>query len=137
MSAHEHCNCHHEHDHDCHHDHDGHDHPISRYDEAFSKFDLHLHDEQIAAAAQRLIAEKQGEYDTDEVRRQLLGTIELTTLKVTDSQESVLRLVEKVNAFADAATVFFAISNYYLVAFFLFATVFFLPLRVRALFLVL
>lgn len=102
MSAHEHCNCHHEHDHDCHHDHDGHDHPISRYDEAFSKFDLHLHDEQIAAAAQRLIAEKQGEYDTDEVRRQLLGTIELTTLKVTDSQESVLRLVEKVNAFADA-----------------------------------
>jgi hypothetical protein len=31
----------------------------------------------------------------------------------------------------------FAINNYYLVAFFLFATVFFLPLRVRALFLVL
>ena len=29
------------------------------------------------------------------------------------------------------------INNYYLVAFFLFATVFFLPLRVRALFLVL
>ena len=35
------------------------------------------------------------------------------------------------------ATVFFAIVTYYLVAFFLLATVFFLPLRVRALFLVL
>lgn len=97
MSAHEHCNCHHDHE-----GHEGHSHPVNRYEEAFSKFNLHLHDEEVYAAAQRLIGEKRPDYDTDEVRRQLLGTIELTTLKVTDSQESVLRLTEKVNAFADA-----------------------------------
>lgn len=33
--------------------------------------------------------------------RQLLGTVELTTLKCTDSQESVLRFTENVNRFAN------------------------------------
>ena len=50
----------------------------------------------------RLLEEKKGQYDTPEVKKALLGTIELTTLKVTDSQESVLKFTEKVNAFADA-----------------------------------
>ncbi len=105
MSTHEHCHdehCHHDAHHDGRHDaaHEGH--PISRYEEAFGQFDLHLHDEQIAAEAARLVEENKAKYNTEEVKRQLLGTLELTTLKVTDSQESVLQLVEKVNAFADA-----------------------------------
>ncbi len=54
------------------------------------------------AATERLVSEKKAQYDTPEVKHQLLGAVELTTLKVTDSQESVLRFVEKVNAFADA-----------------------------------
>ena len=43
----------------------------------------------------------------------------------------------KIREIIGAETFFFAIVTYYLVAFFLFATVFLRPLRVRALFLVL
>lgn len=87
----------------CGQDHDYHgNHPANRYEEAFSKFNLQLNDKQVNAATERLVSEKKAQYDTPEVKRQLLGAVELTTLKVTDSQESVLRFVEKVNAFADA-----------------------------------
>lgn len=92
----EHCHCGHDHDHH----HEGH--ALNRYEEAFSKFNLDLRDEQVSAAVARLLEEKKAQYDTPEVKRQLLGTVELTTLKVTDSPESVLRFTEKVNAFADA-----------------------------------
>lgn len=88
------CHCHH---------HDEHSqHPVNRFDEAFSKYDLHLHDEEVHAAVTRLLDEKKAEHDTPEVYRQLLAAVELTTLKVTDSQESVLKFTERVNDFADA-----------------------------------
>ncbi len=74
---------------------------LNRYEEAFSKFNLQLNDEEVHNAVEKLIADKKAQYDTDEVRLQLFGTIELTTLKETDSQESVLKFTEKVNAFAD------------------------------------
>lgn len=89
----EHCH-HHDHEADCLH--------VNRYQEAFNQFDTHFHDEDIHAAVCRLLEEKKAQYDTPEVKKALLGTIELTTLKVTDSQESVLKFTEKVNAFADA-----------------------------------
>lgn len=88
-----HCQCHHEHE-------DGHV-QQSPYEQAFSKYNLHLHDELVAEAVHRLVAENRGKYDTPETKRRLLGAIELTTLKVTDSQESVLRLTENVNRFAN------------------------------------
>lgn len=86
----EHCNC----------DHHG-EHAASPYEQAFSKFDMHLDDGQVSSAVSRLIEENKAKYDTEEVKRQLLGTVELTTLKVTDSQESVLKFTERVNDFAD------------------------------------
>ena len=90
----EHCHCHH---------HEGtENHPEDRFQEAFGKFEMHLHDEDVHAAVKRLVDEKKSTYDTPEARRDLLAAVELTTLKVTDSQESVLRFTEKVNAFADA-----------------------------------
>lgn len=73
----------------------------SKYEQAFGKFNLHLHDEDVHAAVARLIEGRKAQYATPEVKRQLLHAIELTTLKVTDSQESVLRFTEKVNAFAN------------------------------------
>lgn len=88
---------------DCHHDHDFEetDNHGNKYEQAFSKFNLHLDDEKIYATAQRMVAEHKGEYDTPETRMQLLAAIELTTLKVTDSPESVLQLTEKVNRLSD------------------------------------
>ncbi len=85
----------------CHHDHDHNDAPKSVYEQAFAKYDLHLHDEHVSEAVHKLVSEHAAAYDTPEVKRQLLGTVELTTLKVTDSQESVLRFTENVNRFAD------------------------------------
>lgn len=85
-----------------HHDHEADSLHLNRYQEAFNQFDTHIHDEHVHAAVCRLLDEKKAQYDTPEVKKQLLGAVELTTLKVTDSQESVLKFTEKVNAFADA-----------------------------------
>ncbi len=85
-----------------HHDHEADSLHLNRYQEAFNQFDTHIQDEHVHAAVCRLLEEKKAQYDTPEVKKQLLGAVELTTLKVTDSQESVLKFTEKVNAFADA-----------------------------------
>lgn len=92
----EHCHCHHEHE-----EHPGMEHS-NRYQEAFDLFETHIHDEKVSAAVHRLIEEKRRLYCNEESKRDLLAAVELTTLKVTDSQESVLRLTEKVNNFAEA-----------------------------------
>lgn len=89
----EHCHCGHHHEEE--------EHLRSPYEQAFSKFDLNLTDESVHNAVLRLIEEKKSLYDTEATRLQLLSTLELTTLKVTDSQESVLKFTEKVNRFAD------------------------------------
>lgn len=73
----------------------------SKYEQAFEKFDLSQTDEQVSAAMRQLVANNRDKYDNAEVLKQLLSTVELTTLKVTDSQESVLRFTENVNRFAD------------------------------------
>lgn len=73
----------------------------SKYEQAFEKFNLSQTDEQVSAAVRQLVADNRNKYDNAEVLKQLLSTVELTTLKVTDSQESVLRFTENVNRFAD------------------------------------
>lgn len=73
----------------------------SKYEQAFEKFDLSQTDEQVSGAVRQLVADNRNKYDSAEVLKQLLSTVELTTLKVTDSQESVLRFTENVNRFAD------------------------------------
>ncbi len=73
----------------------------SKYEAAFEKFDLNLDDAQVTAAVHQLVADNREKYNNQDVLKQLLGTVELTTLKVTDSQESVLKFTENVNKFAD------------------------------------
>ena len=72
-----------------------------KIEQAFAKYNLCLNDEEVHAAVTRLLEQKTAQYATAEVRRELLSTVELTTLKVTDSQESVLQFTERVNRFAD------------------------------------
>lgn len=74
----------------------------NKYEQAFAKYNLELTDEDVAAATRRLLDEKMAQYDTPETLRYLVSTIELTTLTVTDSEESVLRMVEAYNRFAEA-----------------------------------
>uniref|UniRef100_UPI003FF0974E deoxyribose-phosphate aldolase n=1 Tax=Prevotella sp. TaxID=59823 RepID=UPI003FF0974E len=71
----------------------------SKYDEALAKYDTNLDDNAVRDAVRKIIAEKVHENDTMEVKRFLFGSIELTSLKATDSEESILAFTERVNDF--------------------------------------
>ena len=71
----------------------------SKYEEALSKYNLEITDSEVSQAVKTIIAEKVHENDTPEVKKFLMGSIELTTLKTTDSDESVLAFTERVNQF--------------------------------------
>ena len=75
---------------------------MSKYEEALAKYSPAPADDEVKAAVKKLIGEKVHENDTPEVKRFLMGSIELTTLKTTDSEESVLALTERVNQFDEA-----------------------------------
>ena len=84
------------------HEHEHHHHEMpqkSLIEEAPGKYNLEISDEEVREAVKKIIAEKVHENDTTEVKRFLFGSIELTTLTTQDSDESVLKLVEKVNQF--------------------------------------
>ena len=71
----------------------------SEYDQALSQYNLNITDEEVKAAVTKIIAEKVSENDNLEVKKFLLGSVELTTLSTTDTEEKVLEMVEKVNRF--------------------------------------
>lgn len=74
---------------------------MSKYEQAFQKYDLQLNDDAVKKTVQNLLNEKAAQYNTPEVLKYLLSTIELTTLTCTDSDESVLSMVEKYNKVAE------------------------------------
>ena len=71
----------------------------NKYEEALAKYDCALNDEQVAAEVKRLLDEKMPENNNLDVKKFLFGSIELTTLKNTDNDESVMAFTEKVNRF--------------------------------------
>ena len=73
--------------------------PESKYEEALKQYNTDLDDREVAEAVRKLIAEKVPENDTTEVKRFLFGSVELTSLHTTDSEESILAMTEKVNDF--------------------------------------
>ena len=75
---------------------------MSPIEEALKKYNLNISDEEVSQAVKKIIAEKVHENDTTEVKQFLMGSVELTTLKTTDSDESVLAFTEKVNQFDEA-----------------------------------
>lgn len=72
---------------------------MNKYEEALSQYNTALNDEEVKAKVAKLIEEKVPENDTLEVKKFLMGSVELTTLKTTDSDESVMAFTEKVNKF--------------------------------------
>ena len=86
-----------------HHDHEHqHAQPQSRIEEALKKYNLDITDEEVKNAVKTIIAEKVHQNDTVDVKKFLMGSVELTTLKTTDSEESVLAFTEKVNQFEES-----------------------------------
>jgi deoxyribose-phosphate aldolase len=74
----------------------------NKYEKALNLYDTNISDEEVRNAVRKIIAEKVHENDTPEVKKFLMGSVELTTLKTTDSEESVMAFTEKVNQFDDA-----------------------------------
>lgn len=72
---------------------------MSKYNEALSKYNTEIDDAEVREAVKKIIAEKVHENDTPEIKKFLFGSIELTSLKTTDSDESILAFTEKVNEF--------------------------------------
>ncbi len=72
---------------------------MNKYEQTLSLYNTKLDDADIAAKVARIIEQKVPENDTLEVKKFLMGSVELTTLKTTDSEESVLKFTERVNDF--------------------------------------
>lgn len=86
---HDHCHCHGTH-------------AMSKYEEALGKYNTAISDNEVREAVKKIIAEKVHENDNIETKKFLMGSIELTTLKTTDSETSVMAFTEKVNQFDEA-----------------------------------
>ena len=71
----------------------------SKYEQAFKKYDLNVDKKAVDEAVKKIIAEKVPENDNVEVKKFLLGSVELTSLHTTDTDESILAMTEKVNKF--------------------------------------
>ncbi|MGG6544190.1 UNVERIFIED_CONTAM: deoxyribose-phosphate aldolase [Prevotella sp. 15_C9] len=75
---------------------------ISKYDEMLKQYNLKISDEEVKSAVKKIITEKVAENDNLEVKKFLLGSVELTSLRTTDTEEEILAMVEKVNRFTHA-----------------------------------
>ncbi len=71
---------------------------MDRYQEVISRTKVTADDEAVKAAVAKIL-EKRDEYNTPEVHRFLLGSIDLTTLSTEDSERSVTAFTRRVNDF--------------------------------------
>ena len=71
----------------------------SKYEQTLAKYNTNIDDNAVRDAVRNIIAEKVSANDTIDVKKFLFGSIELTTLKTTDSDTSVLAFTERLNDF--------------------------------------
>lgn len=72
----------------------------NKYEEALALYDTNVDENKVRQAIQHIITEKVPANDTLEVKKLLLGSVELTSLSTTDTEEKILNMVEHVNRFA-------------------------------------
>lgn len=90
----------HEHACGCEHTHEE-ENQYNKYEDALSKYQTNLKDDEVKEKTARLIEKHLEENNTKEVKKFLFNCIDLTTLKCTDSETSVMKFTEKVNEFVD------------------------------------
>ena len=73
----------------------------SKYEFVIAEYSNAMSDEEVTAKVKSLIEEKVEANSTIDVKKFLFNCIDLTSLKCTDSEESVMSFVEKVNEFDD------------------------------------
>ena len=71
----------------------------SKYEEALSKYNTDINDAEVKAAVKKIKEKKVPQNDTLDVKKFLLGSVELTSLHTTDTEEEILALTESVNRF--------------------------------------
>ena len=71
----------------------------NKYEQTLAKYNTNIDDNAVRDAVRNIIAEKVSANDTIDVKKFLFGSIELTTLKTTDSDTSVLAFTERLNDF--------------------------------------
>lgn len=74
----------------------------NKYEKTLRLYNTDINDDEVRQAVRKIIAEKVHENDTPEVKKFLLGSVELTSLKTTDSEESIMAFTERVNQFDDS-----------------------------------
>lgn len=74
---------------------------MSKYDKALSLYKTNISDDEVKSAVNKILSEKVAENNTLDVKKFLFNCIDLTTLKTTDSVESVMKFTERVNDFAE------------------------------------
>ncbi len=72
-----------------------------KYMEALSKYNTNLNDADIKAETEALLDQKLAENNNIDVKKFLFNCIDLTTLKSTDSDKSIMDFTNKVNLFVD------------------------------------
>lgn len=74
---------------------------INKYQQVLDSYNTTISDAEVEAAVKKIKEEKVPENNNLEVKKFLFGSIELTTLKETDNEASVMKFTEKVNEFDD------------------------------------
>lgn len=74
----------------------------SKYEQALEKYNCDVDEAEIGKALKKIIVEKVPENDTSEVKKFLLGSVELTSLSASDNDVNIMAMVEKVNQFDTA-----------------------------------
>ncbi|KAA6341600.1 Deoxyribose-phosphate aldolase [termite gut metagenome] len=71
----------------------------TKYEAVLSKYNTTINDREIKVAVDTLISKKAAENHTKEIEEFIYSCMDLTVLNHTDSDESIIKFVEKVNAF--------------------------------------
>lgn len=74
---------------------------MDKYQEALSKYDINLNDEEIRAEVEQIVADNFDANNNVDVLKFSLGCIDLTTLNPTDNEERVCNFTQRVNDFEE------------------------------------
>ena len=74
---------------------------MDKYQEALSKYDINLNDEEIRAEVEQIVADNFDANNNVDVLKFSLGCIDLTTLNPTDNEERVRNFTQRVNDFEE------------------------------------
>jgi len=78
-----------------------HFHGSNKYEEALNRYQCEINEEEVREAVKKLIEEKLPENNNQEVKKFLMGSVELTSLHTTDSEPFIRAFTEKVNKFEE------------------------------------